>query len=433
MTMLRLHPRVQKHLTGHLRAGRTTPPVWLMGICNATMGFSSGIVLFALPQLLAAEHVPEWQIATITAVAYSPSFWAVLFAPMLDVRFSRRWYATVLAAASAIFTAASILSLHHLVLLEILALLVTATANLSSSALGGWFSNITDHKDKNILSKWMNISLICGVGVTSMLGGQLVRHLPIAFAATLVGVIVFLPATIFAIIPAPGPDRRLAGESFAQFNREVLSLLRRREVVIVLLLFLSPCSSFALTNLLGGLGGDFHASAGAISIAGGIGTFVSGVVGCALFPILAKRLPLRFFYLANGIVGSVFTLSLLALPHATGTFALALFGEYLFQAVSFAVQIGIVFEAIGPDNPLAATTFSFLTAATNVPVAYMMVADGNAYAAHGIAGSFGLDASVCIAACLLAALLLSKFDRRTFRASPQPPEFADALLEESIE
>jgi len=414
-----------------LNSDRTTPPVWLMGMCNASMGFSNGIVLFALPQLLAAGHVPESKIATITAVAFSPNFWSVFFAPMLDVHFSRRWYATILAAASAIFTATSIFSLHHLFLLEILALLATATVNLSSSAMGGWFSNITDHKDKNILSKWMNISLICGIGVTSMLGGQLVRHLPMGFAAVLVGVIVFLPATIFAIIPAPGPDRRLAGESFIQFTREVASLLRRREVVIVLFLFLTPCSSFALTNLLGGLGDDFHASAGAISIAGGIGTFVPGIIGCALFPIFARRLPLRFFYLANGIVGSVFTLSLLALPHATSTFALAIFGEFLFQAVSFSVQIGIVFEAIGPDNPLAATTFSFLTAAGNIPVAYMMVADGRAYSAHGIAGSFGLDASVCIGACLLAWWLLSKFDRRSFRTSLEIPEVAEILRREN--
>jgi PAT family beta-lactamase induction signal transducer AmpG len=413
-----------------LNSERTTPPVWMMGVCNATMGFSNGIVLFALPQLLAAGHVPESKIATITAVAFSPNFWSVFFAPILDVRFSRRWYATVLAAVCATCTAISIFNLHHLFLLEILALLATATANLSSSAMGGWFSNITDHKDKNILSKWMNISLICGIGVTSMLGGQLFRHLPMALAAVLVGVIVFLPATIFAIIPAPGPDRRLAGESFIQFSREVLSLLRRREVVIVLFLFLSPCSSFALTNLLGGLGDDFHASASAISLAGGLGTFIPGVVGCALFPIFAKRLPLRFFYLANGILGSVFTLSLLALPHATSTFALAIFGEFLFQAVSFSVQIGIVFEAIGPDNPLAATTFSFLTAASNIPVAYMMVADGRAYAAHGIAGSFGLDAAICIAACLLAGSLLSKFDRRSFRAIPRLPEIAVAPQQE---
>ena len=110
--------------------------------------------------------------------------------------------------------------------------------------------------------------------------------------------------TIFLFIPAPGADSRLAGESFLQFNREVLSLLRRREVVIVLLLFLSPCSTFALTNLLGGLGADFHASARAVSLAGGAGTFVPGLLGCSLFPVIARRLRLRSFYFANGITAS---------------------------------------------------------------------------------------------------------------------------------
>lgn len=414
-----------------LRSERSNPPVWLMGMCTATMGFSNGILFFALPQLLAAEHVPESQIAAMTAVAFSPNFWSVLFAPILDVRFSRRWYATVLAAASAVFSAATILSLRHLVLLEIVAVLASAAAILSSSSAGGWFSNITDQKDKIILSKWMNIALICSMGITSMEGGQLVRHLPIVAASALVGVIVFLPATIFANVPAPGPDRRLAGESFAQFNRELLSLLRRREVVIVLLLFLSPCSSFALTYLLGGLGSDFHATAEAVSIAGGIGVFFPGIIGCAISPVIARRLPLRFFYLANGIVGSMFTLSLIVLPHSRGTFVLALFGEFLFQAVSFSVQIGIVFEAIGPDNPLAATIFSFLTAATNIPITYMMLADGRAYSARGIAGSLSLDASISIGACLLAGLLMSKFDRSYFRVSAHAPGNADALQQES--
>lgn len=156
--------------------------------------------------------------------------------------------------------------------------------------------------------------------------------------------------------------------------------MRRREVVVVLLLFLSPCSSFVLPNLLGALGGDFHASARAVSMAGGVGAFIPGLLGCFIFPIIARRVRLRVFYLANGIVGSFFTLSLLMLPHSTSTFAAALFGEYLFQAVAFSLQIRIVFETIGADNPLAATTFSFLTAATNVPVTYVTLMDGQAYA-----------------------------------------------------
>lgn len=405
------------------------PPVWLMGLANATMGFSTGLVFFVLPQLMAADHVPEGRIAAITAIAFSPNFWSVLVAPMLDVRFSRRWYATVLAALAGLSVTAALLTLQHHLLLELAMGVNTFSVVLSSSALGGWLSGVVNHDDKNLLSKWMNIALVSGTGISSVLGGELVRLLPIQIAALLLGALVFLPASIFLLIPAPGPDRRLASESFAQFNREVLSLFRRREIVVVLLLFLVPCSTFALPNLLGGLGADFHASARLISLSGGIGAFFPGILGCAVFPFIARRIPLRFFYLANGILGSIFTLSLIVLPHVPLTFGLALFGEFLFQAVAFSIQIGIVFEAIGRDNPLAATTFSFLTAATNIPVTYVLLMDGRSYAAGGIRGIFLTDAAIGIGTCILAGLLLARFDRR--RSDMSPP--LEAQLAEVLE
>ena len=389
---------------------RPVPPVWLLGLSDATIGLANGIIFFVMPQLMAGANVLEPKIAAIAAFASTPGFWFVFFSPILDVRFSRRWYATVFAALSGIAVAAAVLSLHHLIVLQIALVAGEAAAILSSSALGGWLSNITPNEDKNPLSKWINIALIGGIGVTSAAGGELVRRLPMIPAAILIGTIVFLPASSFLFIPAPGPDRRLAGESFLQFNHEVLSLLRRREVVIVLLLFLSPCSTFALTNLLGGLGGDFHASPRAVSLAGGTGALIPGLLGCSLFPLIAKRLRLRRFYFVNGILGCFFTLSLVFLPHTTSTFTLALFGEFLFQALSFAIQIGIVFETIGTNNPLAATTFAFLAAATNIPVTYLTLVDGRAYAAAGIRGMLFTDALIGILACTVAAILFAKFD-----------------------
>ena len=399
----------------HLNSNRRVPPVWLMGLSNTTLGFSTGLVFFVLPQLMAAEHIPELRIAALTAMAMSPNFWAVMLSPMLDVRFSRRWYATVFAMAAAVSASVAILNLRHLVVLEAAMVLCVTAAALSGAALGGWVSNITDPNSTNTLSKWMNIALIGGTGASAMLGAEVVHHLSVVLASALLGGMILLPSAIFVVIPAPGPDRRLAGESFSQFNREVLALLRRREVVVVLILFLSPCSSFALTNLLGGLGGDFHASAWAVSLAGGAGAIAPGILGCQLFPMIAKRMKLRSFYLANGIVGSVFTLSLIVLPHTPSTFTLALFGEFLFQAIAFAVQLGIVFEAIGPNNPLAATTFAFLTAATNVPVTYMMVADGHTYSISGISGILAIDGSMGIAACIMAGILLARFDSKASR------------------
>jgi PAT family beta-lactamase induction signal transducer AmpG len=386
-----------------------------MGLTNATLGFASGTMNFVMPQLMASVHIPEPKIALITAIAVSPNFWFVLFGPILDVRFSRRWYATMTAALSGVAGAVAVLSLHHLIVLQLAMVVCNAAAMLSSSALGGWLSNIVPDEHKNPLSKWMNIALVSGTGVIVGLGGELVRGLGRMPAGLLLGALIFFPALAFVLVPAPGPDKRLAGESFAQFNRDVIALLKRREVVMVLLLFLSPCSSFVLPNLMGGLGADFHASARAVSFWGGVGAFIPGLLGCFVFPLIARRVRLRFFYLANGILGCLFTLSLVMMPHTTATYAGALFGEYLFQAVAFSIQIGIVFEAIGPNNPLAATTFSFLTAATNVPVTYVTLIDGRAYARAGITGTLFVDAAIGIVTCLVAGALLARLDTRRAR------------------
>ncbi len=395
-------------------SNRHVPPIWLMGISNATFGLYGGIAFFAMPQVLATHHVSEVRIAAITAMALSPNFWAVVFGPMLDVRFSRRWYATFFAGLAGVLAFIAVINLRHLVVLEIALVTGSAAAILSTTALGGWLSTVCRKEDENKLSAWFNFAYICSSGFTMMIAGELIRHLPLWLAAALLGAMVFLPATIFLLIPAPGPDRRLAGESFTQFSREIFALLRRREVLVTLLLFLTPCGSFALTNLLGGVGNDFSASPRMVSLAGGAGAILPGILGCLLFPFLSKRMPLRLLYLANGALGGLFTLSIIVLPHVPWTFALALLGEFLFQTISYTGTVALTFEAIGKNNPLAATTFTFLIAATNVPVAYMLYVDGRAYSFGGVRGSFAADAAISIAVCLLLGWLLSRRQGEAF-------------------
>ena len=52
-----------------------------------------------------------------------------------------------------------------------------------------------------------------------------------------------------------------------------------------------------------------------------------GIAGCLVFPLIDRLLPLRFLFLSIGLVGALFTLSLILLPRTPATFALALIGE----------------------------------------------------------------------------------------------------------
>jgi PAT family beta-lactamase induction signal transducer AmpG len=377
-----------------------------MGLSNSTYGLLSGFIAYSLPQLLAARHVPVAKVAAITATVLSPTAFSVVFSPILDVRFSRRTYATVLAAAAGLFLALAVMNIDRLALLEAAMLLANVAAFLSGCALGGWLSTIVATQDESRLSSWYNIANVGGAGLMFVLGAEILRLLPLRAAACCIGLLLFLPAAIFPFMPAPGPDRKLASESFAQFFREVLALLRRKQVLIAMLLFVAPSASFSLTAMLSGFGDDFHASARMVSLLGGIGVVAAATLGSLLFPSLARRVPLRPLYLAIGIVGGLFTFTLIAMPHVPATFTVALVGENIFQALAYTACYAIAFETIGRDNPLAATTFTVLNAAANIPILYMLVIDGNAYTQHGVAGSFAADAGVSIAACCLLGLLL---------------------------
>jgi PAT family beta-lactamase induction signal transducer AmpG len=90
-----------------------------------------------------------------------------------------------------------------------------------------------------------------------------------------------------------------------------------------------------------------------------------------------------------------------------------------------------VFEAIGPENPLAATTFSFLTAATNVPVTCVTLLDGQAYGRAGIRGTLFADAAIGIVTCTLAAWMLARFYAKTRSDAEQPTSVMEAMVDET--
>jgi len=150
---------------------RRCAPIWLMGLTNAVFGMYGGIVVISMPQLLSARHVPEGTIAAMTAVMLSPGFWAFLVSPVLDVRFSRRWYSMATALAAAALLVCALLNLDNLALLEILMVCGFFLANLYQSALGGWLSSITPAGQQGRLSAWMTIGNLSGGGAGVFVGG----------------------------------------------------------------------------------------------------------------------------------------------------------------------------------------------------------------------------------------------------------------------
>jgi len=391
------------------------PPIWVMGLTNAVFGVTGGFAAVTLPQMLAAQGIPGGHIAAITAVIISPGFWAFLLSPMLDVRLRRRTYALIFGVIAALAVAVTVLDHRNLAQVEIIMLIGFLSATLYQGAVGGWMGSLIGREEDSRLGTWFNVANIGSAGIIIAAGGPLILHASPAAGAAVILAAILLPIALFVFIPAPAPDKVLASESFGRFGRAILALLRRREVLIGLALFVLPSASFALTNVLGGIGKDYHASAATVSLFAGIGSIAAGIGGSFLVPRLARKIALRPLYLLIGIVGALFTLSTLLLPRAPWTFGYVFTGEIIFQALAFTAAFGIAFEIIGPGNPLAATLFTLLVASMNLPITYMGILDGWGYDRGGLVGSFVMDAGLSLTACILLAIVL----RRWLFASPR--------------
>lgn len=406
---------------------RSVPSTWVLSIPVATFGMVVGFIIVTLPQILAAQNVPGGHIAVAVAVITSPGFWVFLVAPILDVRFRRRTYALVFGLIAVFGTSATVF--YHPSKLEIEAVMTISylSVALYGAAVGGWTGALIERDQNSRLGAWNTIFNICSGGIGVLISGFFTQHFSSGVGALLVLVIFLAPMLAFFFIPAPAADDTLASESFHRFGRDVISLFKRREVLVALAMLVLPSASFALTNTLGGWGKDFHASPGLVSVVGGVGTILAGILGSALIPLVARKFRLRPMYLAIGIIGACFTLCLLLLPRTSATFGLAFLGENVFQSAAFATAFAIIFDVIGKGNPLAATIFAVLTNAMNFPIFYMEIVDGHGFDWNGITGAFLIDALVSGGICILLWIVLFYVLRiQRMRSLVQPQPVVDA-------
>jgi PAT family beta-lactamase induction signal transducer AmpG len=400
-------------MTGPVHRNKKTLPVWLLGLANLPLGLTGGLALLTVPQWLASRHVAEPVIAGMTTLALIPTFLVFLLGPVFDIWFSRRTYAI----ASTLFAASSVLGAllagSNLTLLGAAMLCSLLGAAANAMAIGGWFGTMVPKEKDVTLGAWMNIANIGGFGLIAAVGMSLIRALPPPAAGAVMAAPCLVPLLIYARTSARPPDRRLARESFGAFFRDLGALLKRPIVLQTLLLFAVPDASFALTNTLGGLGGDYHASEGLVSLIGGAAGIGAGVIGSLLVPPFAMRSPARVLYLGIGFVGALFTLSLIIAPRTPGLFAIALTGQDIFQSAALATVNVIALQSLGKNNPFAATQFGLLVCASALPITYMQLVDGHAYGAGGLTLMYLTDGGLGLLACSLMFYLLRVWARRT--------------------
>ena len=387
-------------------------PAWILGLTNIPLGASGGLMLLTLPQLLSSRHVPEAEIAQLTTLSLVPTFIVFLLGPIVDVKLKRRTYAAASVLFCAVGTWLALVLSDRTSILGIVMFIAVLGAVLNSIAVGGWLGSIMSEEQNGRLGAWMIVANVGSFGLIAMFGIGVLRAFPTPVAATILSAPILLPLVVYALTPAPPPDDRLLHESFGRFMGDIAALVRQPRVLQLLLLFAVPAASFALTNTLGGLGRDYHASESFVAIVGGLAVTLAGLFGALIVTPLGKRMQARWLYLCVAAIGAVFTLSLIVLPHTPTLFAVAMVGENVAQSAALALNYIIALQSLGKDNPFAATQFGLLTNAAALPITYMQWLDGHAYGLGGLTAMYLTDGLCGLAAAAGMAVLVRMWMKR---------------------
>jgi PAT family beta-lactamase induction signal transducer AmpG len=393
-------------------------PTWLLGLANAPLGLVGGLTLLTLPQLLAARHVPEAEIAQLTTLALVPSFIVFLLGPIVDVRFRRRTYAAGASIVAAAGVFLMLLLSENLRVLGALMFIAMLGSTVNSLAIGGWLGSLLDKDQDARLGAWMTAANVGGFGLIAMAGIQVLRALPTPLAAAVLAAPNLLPLLIYAVTPAPPPDQRLMHESFGRFMGDLAALVRQPKVLQLLLLFAVPAASFALTNTLGGLGHDYGASEAFVAFVGGSAATVAGLFGALIVAPLGRRMDARMLYLSVAVIGAAFTLSLIVLPRTPTIFGVAMIGQNLAQSAALSLNFIIALQSLGKNNPFAATQFGLIVCAAALPITYMQWLDGHAYGRGGLTLMYLVDGGAGLLAAIVMIVLLRLW--RTPAESDEP-------------
>jgi PAT family beta-lactamase induction signal transducer AmpG len=386
-----------------------------MGPFGCYMGFMTT----ALPLLLSAGHISVDRIATISAVVLSPTFWAFLMSPVLDVRFHRRFYSIAFTLLAAVCLAGAVLTIHHLFVFEVLLTLGTISIVMFAGALTGWMPDLVNEEQQSWLGAWMNVANIGAAGAFGTLAIMLMRHTPAPIAAVLLGAIVAAPLLLLFWFPQPTKPYRTAAETFRNLFRDVYKLSKKRACLLGMIALISPCGCFALTNLFSGLGADYHTPEAWVAWVGGVGIAIACSAGCLAGAPLCRRFPRRTIYLLLGMTGALVCAVAYFAPKNEFWFTAVILAYNFFQGMNYTAFSSLQLQIVGANNPLAATQMSLLASLANGSMSYMTWLDGRGYQAGGIRGLLATDGLLAAVFCLILLWFFHRIESRRLEPALQ--------------
>ena len=250
----------------------------------------------------------------------------------------------------------------------------------------------------------MNISYLALTGAGGAASVWEIRHLPPPVATVLVPLPILLGAIPLFFLPKEERKPRAVGEAMSRLFTDLAATAKKPSYLFALMVFVVPSATFALQNLFGGMGADFHAGPELTNLSVGLLFTIACAIGAALGGPLSSRIDRRLLFIAPAMVAALGSLVMAFGPHTPWMFAGGLFFYNLMAGINYTATSALVFQIVGRDNPLSATQYSVCIAACNLAIAGSVFMDGRGAGHGGANGALLVDAALSL---ILGAIVLA--------------------------
>jgi MFS family permease len=239
---------------------------------------------------------------------------------------------------------------------------------------------------------------------------------PPAVTALVVGLLIAAPAFAVLAIAEPTPAHVARRAQLSRMKRAVMTMLKRREVWLGLVFFLSPIGAGALMSLFSAVAGDFHASPNVVIVVVALAGILMPL-GALAGGNACDRYDRWRVYPIAGLLAAISVSPMLVAPLTPASYVAGAAGYAFTTGVCYAAFMSLAFELVGSASAASGTQFTLLMAAVNVPVVYMLRLDGIGHGRWGVRGMLAVDAiSNAVFGVLFLAIVgivRSRFARRS--------------------
>jgi MFS family permease len=354
---------------------RGAPP-WIFGAMIVPMGVFNGVLTIIFPYLAAHQGMSVAAIGSVIGAGMLASPLKLLWTPLVDLAWPLRGWV----AASAFVCALSIGGLLLAVdgqfsagLLAGLAFAAGTAVAFSQIATSGLLALAVDEAQLGVASGYLQTGNLVAQGLGGAAGLWLATQMGLKIAAAAIALATL--ASAFAVLLVPEPERSHFATAIStrivSIGRDLLELARDRRRLFVIILFATPVGAGAASFLFSGVAGDWHAGAGTVAFATGLGAACASAVGAFLYGRLADRFDRVASLLAAGLLLAIAAAVLAVLPRTPQAFAIGALFYALCLGCSYTAFTALLFETIG--RGAAASKFCVLNAVGNLGNFYMPV------------------------------------------------------------